>query len=91
VVKKTYFSLAVFGFAAGIGLMTIRVTVPPLHRAVEVLQHVASGDLTQRLEVNARDEVGHMATALNQALQSMRAVLQHIGASAQSVATSSED
>jgi methyl-accepting chemotaxis protein len=86
-----FIAVAVFGFAAGIGLLTIRVTVPPLHRAVEVLEHVASGNLTQQLEVDARDEVGHMAAALNQALHSMRSVLQHIGASAQSVATSAEE
>jgi len=47
----------------------------PLAEAVDVLNAVASGDLTQEMEVNSRDEVGQMATALQQAQAKLRETL----------------
>ena len=40
----------------------------PLGRAVEVLEALAAGRLDQRLDVDAKDEVGRMAAALNNAI-----------------------
>jgi len=61
----------------------------PLRRTVEILDRVAAGDLTQRLEVNSQDEIGQMARALNQTLEKMGSAVQAIKASAGQVASAS--
>jgi methyl-accepting chemotaxis protein len=43
----------------------------PLAATVQLLRHVAGGDLTRRLEIGTRDEIGLMAGALNEALDSI--------------------
>ncbi|MCR4413836.1 MAG: methyl-accepting chemotaxis protein [Thermoguttaceae bacterium] len=48
-----------------IGVVTSRSIVLPLRRTVAVLAKVAQGDYQQRLEVDARGEIGQMASALN--------------------------
>ena len=50
--------------------------VGPLQHTVEVLEDVASGDLTARLDVTSEDELGQMATALNRALVEMQSTMQ---------------
>ncbi len=77
--------------AIGVGFMIARLIAQPLNQAVGVLQAVASGDLTRRLELDTKDEVGQMATALNQALDSLGTAMRTIGESAHSVASSSEE
>lgn len=47
----------------------------PLGLAVALLNKVSKGDLTGKLDFNTEDEVGHMAKALNEALERMRSTL----------------
>ncbi len=67
--------LAVGGMLLGLGIGwgISRMIAKPLNQAVGVLQAVAAGDLTKRLEVDTKDEVGQMATALNTAIEKLRA------------------
>src|SRR6185436_14242507 len=55
-----------------------------------VLEHVAAGDFTQRLDVDTKDEVGQMAVALNQAVEGMRDALQEVGVAANNAASASQ-
>ncbi len=59
-----------------LALGVARWLATPLSRAVQVLRSVAAGDLTQRLEIASRDELGEMAEALNTSVQGMRAALE---------------
>ena len=61
----------------------------PLRRAVAVLQGVARGDLTGRLEVRSGDEVGRLSAALNTGLDDLSSVLATTRDTAVSLATSS--
>ncbi len=75
---------------------TIAITVArrierPLARTVDVLTAVADGDLTQSLHLDTRDEIGAMATALNQAVGSMRNALDEVRSSANAVASASQE
>jgi methyl-accepting chemotaxis protein len=72
-------------FALAMGYFLARLISTPLQAAVDVLTKVASGDLTQKLEVDTKDEVGQMAAALNTALESIRDTLTHVSTSADSV------
>jgi methyl-accepting chemotaxis protein len=61
-----------------LGLIVAQSIRRPLKQAVTVLEDVANGDLTRRLEVNSADEVGQMAIALNSTLSTVHDVIQQI-------------
>jgi methyl-accepting chemotaxis protein len=63
----------------------------PLNETIAVLTAVAEGDLTQRLAMDTKDEMGAMATALNRAIQSMRTAIASIAENAQALAGASEE
>ncbi|MEV4281518.1 methyl-accepting chemotaxis protein [Actinoplanes xinjiangensis] len=67
-----------------------RLIVGPLRRVGAVLTAVADGDLTARADVHTRDEIGHMATALDAANARTRETITAVAQTAQSVAASSE-
>jgi methyl-accepting chemotaxis protein len=67
-----------------LGFLVGRVISNPLRRAVDVLQAVAAGDYTVRLDVQSKDEVGQMAVALNKAVGAVNGAMRQINeASAQ--------
>jgi len=72
--------LLVVGLALSIGV-SVRIArgiTRPLRSVSAVLNHVADGDLTQRVAVESDDEVGAMAAALNKAADSMQSTVQAI-------------
>lgn len=71
--------------AAGMTALSWRAIAPPVHRTRELLDRVAAGDFTQRLEVRGRDDLSDMATALNSTLDQMDAALRTISAEADSL------
>jgi methyl-accepting chemotaxis protein len=78
--------------ALGVGFLSLvimRRISRPLAGAVEVLDKVAGGDLTQRLAVESRDEVGQMGAALNQALTRIHDAIGDIQGGAGGVASAS--
>ena len=60
--------LAALVLAGGVGMVVTRGITSRLRRTVKVLEQVAAGDLTKRIEVDSAGEVGQMGTALNVAL-----------------------
>ena len=54
--------------ALTLSLILARLILHPLKQVTQVLEAVASGDLTQRLAINSRDELGRMSEKVNQAL-----------------------
>lgn len=52
--------------------------VRPIRKTVAVLDDVANGDLTKRLDVDRKDELGKMATALNSTLGTVDSVIAQI-------------
>ncbi|SDY99338.1 methyl-accepting chemotaxis protein, partial [Modestobacter sp. DSM 44400] len=77
--------------SVGICLLTMRAVVGPVRRIQQSVEAMAAGDLTRPTGVDQRDEVGVMATALDEALGSLRTVLAGVAASADAVAASSEE
>ncbi len=51
-----------------LGVFIARTIVKPLGKAVKVCEAVAQGDYSLRLDVHTKDEIGQMATALNQSI-----------------------
>jgi methyl-accepting chemotaxis protein len=74
------------GFCAYLATRSIRAL---LAQAVQVLQKVAKGDLTDELRHTSNDEVGDMAVAIQAMSVSLRGVLREIADSAQNLSATS--
>jgi len=71
-------SIFVVGFAVSIGFILTRSLTKPLRQTVDVLKAVAAGNLVKRLETGRHDEIGQMATALNQAVENTSSVVKRL-------------
>jgi methyl-accepting chemotaxis protein len=76
--------------ALALGWVLAKAIVGSLRKTVDVLDRVADGDLTQRLEVTSSDEVGQAGLAVNRMLDRTSAAMRAIGSNASTLATSSE-
>ncbi|MEV0562315.1 methyl-accepting chemotaxis protein [Dactylosporangium sp. NPDC050588] len=76
--------------AAALGWVTVRRIVGPIRLVGGVLAQMADGDLTGRLDLDTRDEVGAMAGALNRATQSMGAAVRTLGRTSSTLAAAAE-
>jgi two-component system, sensor histidine kinase and response regulator len=65
-------ALAVF-LSAGFAFLITRTITLPLRRAVETARRVASGDLSDDIEIGARDETGQLLVALKDMMHSLAA------------------
>ncbi len=75
-------SALIFVVIMTLALLFVRKMVKPLSSAVSVLEAVAEGDLSQRLNIKSRDEAGRISIALNKAVEEMRLSLEKISTSA---------
>jgi methyl-accepting chemotaxis protein len=62
----------------------------PISRCVEVFKAISAGDLTKRLQHTASDEIGEMASALNETIEKLASTISQIGENARTLAASSE-
>jgi methyl-accepting chemotaxis protein len=53
----------------GINIYLARAITRPINRANQTVQQIAQGDLTQEVQVNSRDEIGELSTAINEMRQ----------------------
>ena len=84
-------SLASIAIMAVFGSLILRGILGPLRKMMAVLSAVAHGDFTHNLRVDSEDEIGTMATSLNQAVNAMRTALQSIEQSAVQLASAAEE
>ncbi len=79
--------------AAGIVTVITRRSIGPLIRVREAMDSIAQGteDLTQRLEVNGKDEVAQIANAFNRFVDKLAVVMKSIRSSSESVRISSQE
>jgi methyl-accepting chemotaxis protein len=88
---------------AGVGLFALLIgivvypyvaqrIVRPIRAMAATLTELASGDadLTQRLEIRSRDEVGHLAQAMNAYLDNLRELIREIKQTSVDVASASQ-
>jgi methyl-accepting chemotaxis protein len=61
----------------------------PLRRLMRAIDQLAEGDLTNRVPVDTRDEVGRMAAAFNRSADGIRSVIGTLATTARQVAASS--
>jgi methyl-accepting chemotaxis protein len=78
----------VVGLAIAAGIA--RLIVRPLARCVQTLGRISDGDLTARVAVSYRDEVGRLAGALNQTAEAVSGMVRKVSGSSDLLAEASE-
>ncbi len=91
--STTMISGLVFALILGIiiAFFITRSIVNPMIKGVEFARKVASGDLTARIDVDQKDEVGMLADALKEMVQGLRAVVGDVKTASKNVATGSQE
>ena len=79
------------GLTVILALLLTRSIVAPLTEAVRVAEVVASGNLTQSIEVQGSDEPARLLSALKSMQQSLRSTIQNISDSSTQLASASEE
>ncbi len=74
-----------------IGLFMKKFVVAPVERVVAALKRVASGDLTQKEEVDSNDAIGAMLSELNTTIDQLSSTVQQVNQAAESVANGSQE
>ncbi|MGY1602054.1 methyl-accepting chemotaxis protein [Geodermatophilus sp. SYSU D00815] len=77
--------------ALAFGILVARGITRALDRVRGSAERLAEGDLTHRAQVDQRDEVGRMATAIDAAQDRLRELMASVVSSADAVAASSEE
>lgn len=81
-----YFTISLFVLVF-VAVLLIRQAVDPIRRAAAAMQDIAQGkgDLTRRLSIESRDEVGELANQFNAFVERMQQTLQEVRAGADKV------
>ncbi|ROL69957.1 methyl-accepting chemotaxis protein [Pseudomonas chlororaphis] len=74
-----------------LALMLTRSIVTPLNKALVAAQAIASGNLTQTIEVDGNDEATRLLKALAEMQASLRSTIEQIAGSATQLASASEE
>lgn len=78
-----------FGF--GLSLFITRMITTPITRAVTFSRQMSKGDFTNTLDIDQQDEIGSLATALNEMVTSIGGVVKNIGSDVRILSSSSID
>lgn len=73
--------------AVGLGLFITRTIRRPLQESVVIAQHVAAGDLTNRIVVTCKDETGQLLQALKDMSESLVKIVSEVRGGSDSIAT----
>jgi methyl-accepting chemotaxis protein len=66
-----------------------RIIMKPITSTVDVIESLASGDLTRRIEIQTRDEIGNMARHMNEFIASLHETMSTFARNARELASSS--
>ena len=76
--------------AIGIGVLTVRKITVPLGKVNELLNIVATGDLTHRLNDNSKDEFGELSRNCNALINNLKGLISGISNGATKLAAAAE-
>lgn len=89
--SQTWIILLISAIAAcGIGFITLRSITGPLSRVNEMLNIVASGDLSRKLDDSGKDEFALLSRNCNQVIDSLRELIQGIVSRSAQLAAAAE-
>ncbi|MCG8616557.1 MAG: methyl-accepting chemotaxis protein, partial [Desulfobacterales bacterium] len=84
-------SLAAVVFGLLIALFLARIIIKPIRQVVDALKDISQGDgdLTQRITINTRDEIGELAKWFNTFISRLNTIIVDIGANSETVTAAS--
>ena len=85
------FMLVAAGLTAALAVLLTRSIVRPLHQAVQVAETVASGVLTENIQVDGTDEPARLLGSLRTMQQSLKSTLMSIAHSSEQLASAAEE
>lgn len=74
-----------------LSLMINRIIMAPIRSTVEVIESMARGDLTRRIDVHSSDEIGNMARHMNGFIDSLHGTIRSFANNALELASSSTE
>jgi methyl-accepting chemotaxis protein len=93
--KATLTMLIIIGFAVliaiALGIFISKLIVNALKKGLRLAELVASGDLTETLEIDQKDEIGQLAVALNQMVEKLKDVVESVKSASDNVASGSQE
>ena len=94
--NRTFLSILILTFAVivvGVSLFISRAITVPLAKVVYMVKDIAQGegDLTKRLPVVTKDELGELSSWLNSFIERLNTIIVNITANADTVAASSQE
>lgn len=78
-------------FSIGLGIVITRMIVKPIVVATKFAEKMAKGDMTQKIELDQKDEVGILIASLNAMSSSLRSMFKDITRGVDTLTTSSSD
>lgn len=81
--------IAALVFGIGLALFMARTVSRPLEQAVGIAETVAKGDLTSRIEVTSKDELGRLLQALKKMNDSLVRIVGEVRTGTETIATAS--
>lgn len=74
-----------------IGFVLTRMITIPIIKGVAFANVIANGDLSQQLDIQQKDEIGQLATALNNMVEKVKEVVGNVQSAADNVASGSQE
>jgi methyl-accepting chemotaxis protein len=70
-----------------ISFFMTRLTVLPIKKTIEVIEDISKGDLTKRVDVISRDEIGEMSNHFNNFVDKLHQAIVHVARSSNDVSS----
>jgi methyl-accepting chemotaxis protein len=81
--------VAAFVFSYIISMVMKAIILSTIQKTVDVIESVAQGDLTKRIDVHSKDEIGEMAVHFNVFMEKLMSIVKEIGGNADTLTSSS--
>lgn len=90
---KSILSIVIFGLiiALSIGIFLSKYISNSLNKGVRFAEAMGKGDLTEKIDLNSKDELGQLANALNKSQENLKSVIKSIMEESENVASGSEE
>jgi methyl-accepting chemotaxis protein len=77
--------------AVGLGVVLTRAITRPIFKGVAFSQAMAQGDFTRDLDIEQKDEIGQLASAMNDMVHRLREVVAEVQSASDNVASGSQE
>jgi len=90
---KIMFTISIIGLAIalGLGLLISSWLTKRFKIIINFAHKLGDGDLTDKIEINGKDEIDTMATSLNRAINNMKELISEVHGSVENISASSEE